>query len=158
MSICWPPDRSIASVILNLACLRVAWIRLYLLIQFTAWAWALLPERCLSAPFQKLLKFELNWAQPIKPHPSLPCSWSNVFIGRNCLGLGLSHCVCFPFKEPELCMSTSLFWVHTLNGQLEARPLGAICWNWQNVYWIRIVDYSFNKFIILPLLSALLGS
>ena len=43
----------------------------------------------------KMLIFELN--QPIRLHPSLPCSWHNVLIGWNC----------------KNCTNTLLFWART---------------------------------------------
>ena len=40
------------------------------------------------------------------------------------------------------------FWAHTQKGQLK---WGAVCLIWQTVYWIRMVDCSFNMWQLSPL-------
>ena len=61
----------------------------YLKMQSMIWVW-----------FGKRL-FELQW------HPSPLCSWGTVLIGWDCLWLGPSPYVCFPFTEPGLCSKMS---------------------------------------------------
>ena len=53
---------------------------------------------------ERLLIFQLSSQCTTTTLLSLPCSWSNVSIGCNCLLLGLSHFVCFPFTEPGLLL------------------------------------------------------
>ena len=59
-------------------------------------------------------------------------------------GSGPSHCVRFPFLEPGQCTNTRVFWKHTLNRQLEDHETMTIHWIWQEEYYIRIVNYTFN--------------
>ncbi len=54
-----------------------------------------------------------------------------------CASTSCVHSVCFPLTEPGLCMNTA----HT--ERTAGRPWGDIFWIWQNVYWIRIADYTF---------------
>ena len=59
--------------------------------------------------------------QPVKLHPSLPCSWNNVLIGYQ----------------------TRAFWTaHTK--RMAGGLWGATSWIWQKGYWIRIVDCTFK--------------
>ena len=82
--------------------------------------------------------------QPVKLHPCLPCVWSTVLIGWDCLRLSPSHYVCFPFTEPGLCINTQVF----LNASTEQTGVGglwgAICWILQKMCGIRIANCTFK--------------
>ena len=64
--------------------------------------------------------------------------------------MGWSEPLClFPFEEPGLCINTVYFSTQT---EWTARRLcGAMHWPLQKVYWVRIVDLSFNNTLSLSI-------
>ena len=88
----------------------------------------------------KILRFELN----NQITPSLPCFWSNMLMGLNCLWHGLSHCVRFPFTESGLGIQTLEYFLSANTEWTARRPWRTIGWIWHKAQWIRIMECSFN--------------
>lgn len=81
------------------------------------------------------------------PHTSMAftfsCAQTPMLTGWNSVvWLGSRHFVCFPFTD-ECEWTPDHFTARTHNGQIVA-AWGDICHIWQNVYWIRIADCTYN--------------